>query len=132
MSRPAYLDATAAAKLVRCERESPALAEVLSVLPLRYSSEILAVELRAALHRLERPEMLRLADPVLAAIELIPFDARVRARACAGFDPPQRALGALHLASALLIPEPEVVFVTYDDRQAIAAEAAGLSVLTPV
>ena len=34
--------------------------------------------------------------------------------------------------SALLIPEPDVVFVTYDDRQAIAAEAAGLTVLTPV
>ncbi len=132
MSAPAYLDASAAAKVVRAERESGALAEALTSMPLRYSSEILAVELSGALYRLERPELLRLADPLLAAIELIPFDARVRARACAGFDPPQRALDAVHLASALLIPEPGVVFVTYDDRQAIAAEAAGLRVLTPI
>jgi hypothetical protein len=131
-SSPAYLDATAAAKLVRAERESAALIEAIAAHPLRYSSEIVAVELRGALHKLERPELLRLADPLLAAIELIPFDARVRARAGAGFDPPQRALDAVHLASALLIPEPDVVFVTYDDRQAIAAEAAGLNVLTPV
>ena len=132
MSAPAYLDASAAAKLVRAERESAAISEAIKSLPLRYSSEILAVELHGALHRLERPELLRLADPLLAAIELIPFDARVRARACAGFDPPQRALDAVHLASALLIPEPGVIFITYDDRQAIAAEAAGLRVLTPV
>lgn len=132
MSAPAYIDASAAVKLVRGERESAAVAEAMADMPLRYSSEILAVELHGALHRLERPELLRLADPLLAAIELIPFDARVRARACAGFDPPQRALDAVHLASALLIPEPGVMFVTYDDRQAIAAEAAGLRVLTPV
>ena len=132
MSAPAYIDASAAAKLVRAERESDAISEQLASMPLRYSSEILAVELHGALHRLERPELLRLADPLLAAIELIPFDARVRARACAGFDPPQRALDAVHLASALLIPEPGVIFITYDDRQAIAAEAAGLRVLTPV
>ena len=132
MTAPAYLDASAGAKLVRAERESEALSDELAAYPLRYSSEILAIELACALHRLERPELLRMADPLLAAIELIPFDARVRARASAGFNPPQRALDAVHLASALLIPEPGVVFVTYNDRQAIAAAEAGLTVLTPV
>ena len=45
--------------------------------------------------------------------------------------PSLHALDAVHVASALrLAPEIEA-FVTYDDRQADAARAAGLDVVAP-
>lgn len=37
-----------------------------------------------------------------------------------------KTLDALHLASAKRIPDPDLKFLTYDDRQAAAAEALGL------
>ncbi len=132
MSRPAYLDTSAAVKLVRRERSSAGLVEHLLDASSRMSSELLAVELRAAAQHLGRPELLDLADEVLATLDLIPAGAAIRARAGAIFDPPQRALDAIHLATALSIPTDRLDFVTYDDRQALAAEAAGLTVVTPV
>lgn len=42
-----------------------------------------------------------------------------------------RALDAIHISSALLVRSEIDAFVTYDRRQAEAAEAAGLRVLSP-
>ena len=132
MRRPSYLDTSAAVKLVRRERSSAGLVEHLLAAPLRMSSELLAVELRCAVRHLERPELLELVDEVLSALDLIPLGAAIHARAATAFDPPQRALDAIHLATALSVPTDDLDFVTYDDRQALAAEAAGLTVVTPV
>jgi len=42
-----------------------------------------------------------------------------------------RSLDAIHLASALSIGDYPEAFITYDERLADAARAAGLNVLTP-
>ena len=42
-----------------------------------------------------------------------------------------RSLDAIHLATALAIGDDQLEFVTYDDRQADAARAAGLKVVQP-
>lgn len=131
MTRAAYVDTSAAVKLVRQERASAGLVEHLLTASVRFSSELVDVELRCAARRLERPELLSVVDQVLAALDLLPVDAGVRARAAEGFDPPQRALDAIHLATALRIPADALDFVTFDDRQALAAQAAGLRVVTP-
>ncbi len=133
MNTIAYLDASAAMKLVQAERESAALVEYLATRPLWLSSELLAVELHCALrHLYDDEDIPQTADAALARLALLPCDDGVRARAGAPFDPPQRAFEALHLATALRVPDPRLDFVTYDDRQAIAADAAGLTVVTPV
>ncbi len=42
-----------------------------------------------------------------------------------------RALDAIHVASALRLGREVETFVTYDDRQAVAARTAGLAVAAP-
>jgi predicted nucleic acid-binding protein len=45
--------------------------------------------------------------------------------------PSLRALDAIHVAAALRLGPEIEVFVTYDDRQAEAARAAGFDVVSP-
>jgi hypothetical protein len=125
----AYLDGSAAVKLMRPEPETAALVEALRPLASRVSSELLDVELRCVAHRAGLP--VDRAHDVLAGVDLLPFSAAVRARAGQVFAPPQRALDALHLASALDLALDGLVFVTYDQHQAAAAEYDGLAVLWP-
>lgn len=42
-----------------------------------------------------------------------------------------KALDAIHVASAKRVPDPELEFLTYDDRQARAAESVGLRLARP-
>jgi predicted nucleic acid-binding protein len=42
-----------------------------------------------------------------------------------------RALDAIHIATALAVGDRDLQFITYDDRQANAARAAGLKVAQP-
>ena len=137
MSAPVYLDGSAAVKLVRRERWSDQLLEHLAASSTRFSSELLELELRCAVRGLEAPsdttaELLTAVDELLAALDLLPLTAGVRERGAGAFSPPQPALAAIHLASALSISDGSLEFVTYDDRQLFAARAAGLRVCTPV
>lgn len=127
----AYLDASAAVKLVCREPETPTLVEAVGDAASWVSSELLEVELRCAARRLGGRGRLERADKVLDAIELVPYTPRVRARAVAAFTPQQRALDAIHLASALDLALDDLVLVTFDRDQARAGRAAGLAVLTP-
>jgi predicted nucleic acid-binding protein len=68
---------------------------------------------------------------VLAPVAIVPLDESVRALALAVEPPALRALDAIHLATALSLGEGLEAVVTYDARLAAAAEAAGLTVLSP-
>lgn len=125
----AYLDTSAAVKLVVQEPESATLARWLAAWPRWGSSEILLVELPCVAQRL-RAEPLK-ADRVLRRTQIVAFSAAVRDRAAAPFSPPQRALDAIHLATALHLDLPELVFVSYDEQQLAAAAADGLTCASP-
>ncbi|HJS27229.1 MAG TPA: type II toxin-antitoxin system VapC family toxin [Actinomycetota bacterium] len=132
MPEPLYLDASAAVKLVVEESESWALAERLADRVI-ISSEVCRVELARALLRLGLGVgAVRLGRRVVDRLELLRLDARVLDRACEVGSPTLRGLDAIHLASALELDRDVDAFVTYDRRLAEAAEAEGLSVLSPV
>lgn len=127
----AYLDASAAVKLLRPEPETSALRAVLAAIAGHVSSELLQIELRCVARREGGGELIERADRICAAVDLLPYTLAVRARAGEAFAPPQRALDALHLATALDLRLEALVLVTYDRRQAEAARAAGLDVVVP-
>lgn len=92
------------------------------------TSRVAVVEVSKAVAR-ANPE----ADvqPVLELFAFVQFD-RELAQAAAGTGAPSlRALDAIHVASALLLGPEIESFVTYDARQADAAQAAGLRVQAP-
>lgn len=125
----AYLDASAAVKLLRPEPETAALRTVLAAIAGHVSSELLEVELRCVAHRDGGGELIERADRICAAVDLLPCTPAVRARAGQAFAPPQRALDALHLATALDLRLEALVLVTYDRRQAAGGRSAGLDVV---
>ena len=71
------------------------------------------------------------AGPVLARLAFVELDVELARIAATVGGPGLRALDAIHLASALRVARDVSAFVTYDDRQAAAAEAAGLPVEAP-
>lgn len=117
-------------KLLRREPETDALIEAIGPVTSRVSSELLEVELHCVAHRLD-DDLQRRVDPVLATIDLLPYTPPVRARAGRAFEPPQRALDAIHLATALDLALDGLVLLTYDRGQAAAGDAAGLRVEAP-
>ena len=68
---------------------------------------------------------------VLAFFTFIEFDPELAAQGGRDGGSMLRALDAIHVASALRVAEELDAFVTYDARQASAAAAAGLRVLSP-
>jgi predicted nucleic acid-binding protein len=123
-----FLDASAITKLVVDEPESAALERVVAGKVL-VTSRVAVVEVTRAVARADPA-----ADPwgVLSRVAFVELDADLARLAGATGGPLLRALDAIHIASALrLVPEIEA-FVTYDDRQADAARAAGLDVVVPM
>ena len=130
--RAAYLDASALVKLLRHEPESASLRRALESVPAWVSSELVDVELHCTARRLGGGTLLERVDAIVAGIDLVPFDARIRARATTtAFAPPLRALDAVHLATALSIREELDTFVAYDRDLLAAARAAALTVRAP-
>lgn len=130
--RAAYLDASALVKLLRREPESAALRRALEDVPAWVSSELVDVELHCTARRLGGGPLLDRVDEIVAGIHLVPFDAGMRARATgAAFDPPLRALDAVHLATALSIREELDAFVAYDRDLMAAARASAMTVRAP-
>lgn len=127
----AYLDASAAVKLLRPEPETAALRTALAAIAGHVSSELLEIELRCVARREGGRELIDRAELICAALDLLPYTPAVRARAGEAFAPPQRALDALHLATALDLRLEALVLVTYDERQAEGGRAAGLDVVAP-
>jgi predicted nucleic acid-binding protein len=127
----AYLDTSAAVKLLRPEPETSALRTLLGGIAGHVSSELLEIELRCVARREGGGELIERADRICAVVDLLPYTAAVRARAGEAFAPPQRALDVLHLATALDLRLEGLVLVTYDKRQAEGGRAAGLDVVVP-
>jgi predicted nucleic acid-binding protein len=128
----AYLDASALVKLMRPEPESGALLDDLAQWPLRIASEIVVVEMGCTARRLGGAELLSRAETIAEGLHLIPFSAAIRERAVTtAFDPPLRALDAIHLATAIELGKDLDAFVAYDDHLRRAADVEGLVVHTP-
>ena len=114
-------------KLTHEERESPALVDYLSGESVEVSTSVIAeVEVLRTLRKFH-------VDPeeAMRGFFLVAFDEDTRAAAAALGPVGLRALDAIHVASALAIGDRDLQFVTYDDRQAEAARAAGLQVVQP-
>jgi predicted nucleic acid-binding protein len=125
----AYLDTSAAMKLIVDEPQSEALTRELSARTDRrlVSSWLLHTEMHCAAGR--HPEAVDLASvqTVIDAIALI--DLTRGDLLAAGTHAPLRSADAIHLAVALRIGADQLV--TYDVELAERAQAAGLSVLAP-
>jgi len=116
-------------KLLISEPESQALDSFLAGWPLRVSSELLRVELTCVCHRQRIPPAG--VEELLGGLRLLPLTAMVLSSACQAFSPPQRALDALHLASAAEVREQIGCFASYDGEQLAAAARLGLQIESP-
>ena len=126
-----YLDASALVKLVITERESAALRIFLAGDPVLISSRIGAVELRRVAAKQDEQPAEPQVDAILANMLIVEVDELIAESAGELQPTTLRTLDAIHLASALsLAPELDAL-VTYDNRLADAARAAGLNVVAP-
>jgi len=126
-----YLDSSALIKLVFEEPESAALERFLIEWPVRASSWLARVEVLRTARTVRDAIVVRHADDVLAAVDLIAPDARLLVEA-AELEPfSLRALDAVHLATALSLQPDLAGVVVYDRRLSDAARAAGLTVWAP-
>lgn len=70
-------------------------------------------------------------DAVIEAVDLLPIDGPVAAGAGTVGPPALRSLDAIHLATALSLGADLEVLITYDERLAEAAGAAGIAAEAP-
>lgn len=93
-----------------------------------FSSRIAQVEVTKAARR-HTPD----ADPtaIFARLSWVELDDGIADAAGMAGGSMLRTLDAIHVTSALRVTAGIEAFVTYDSRQAAAAEAAGLTVLAP-
>lgn len=125
----AYLDTSAAMKLVIEEAESEALVDALVATPDRVlaASWLLYTEMMCAAGR--RPELIT-DDLVRQALDPVEFvDLNRGDYFAAARHAPLRSNDALHLAAALRLCADE--FITYDAELASAAARDGLRVIAP-
>lgn len=124
----AYLDTSAAIKLVIEETESAALVTALTDSSRRLAASwLLHTEMHCAAGR--NPAIISL-DAITAVLETITLVDITRGDLlAAGTHAPLRSNDAIHLATALRIGADEIV--TYDGELARAATSAGIRVLAP-
>jgi predicted nucleic acid-binding protein len=124
----AYVDTSAAMKLVVDEKESAALVTALTDSSRRLAASwLLHTELHCAAGRHPSIIALEAITAVLDAVALV--DVTRGDLLAAGTHAPLRPNDAIHLATALRIGADEIV--TYDDELARAAVSAGIKVLGP-
>jgi predicted nucleic acid-binding protein len=127
----AYLDTSAAVKLLMTERESPALRRWLRRRPERASAALLRVELVRVVRRAGVPRLIPEARKLLAGVHLIRLDDALLDRA-ADLDPTElRSVDSIHLAAAASLGDDLAAVVSYDDRLLAAAASLGLPIATP-
>lgn len=129
--RPVYLDASAIVKLLVDETGSSDLVRYLAGRGVPITSRISDVEVRRAVSRTGIPVDAGRADGVIAALTVRELDASLAAAAGRLAPPALRTLDAIHLATALELVLELEAFVTYDQRLAQAAAAAGLPTVSP-
>lgn len=124
----AYLDTSAALKLIIEEGESAALAETLSSSSHQLvASWLLHTELHCAAGRHPQDVDLESVRAVLDTINLV--DLTRGDMIAAGTHAPLRSNDAIHLAVAIRLGADDLI--TYDQELATAAVSAGLTVLAP-
>ena len=127
----AYLDTSAAVKLLMTDRESAALRRWLGRRPERASAALLRVELLRVVRRAGFPRLIPEARKLLAGVHLIRLDGALLERA-ADLDPTElRSLDSIHLAAAASLGDDLAAVVSYDDRLLAAATSLGLPTATP-
>jgi len=127
----AYLDTSAAVKLLMTEPESAALRRWLRQRPKRASAALLRVELVQVVRRAGLPRLIPEARKLLAGVHLIRLDDALLDGA-ADLDPTElRSLDSIHLAAASSLGGDLAAVVTYDDRLLTAAAYLGLPTATP-
>lgn len=127
-----YLDTSALVKLVVAETETPALLAWLEAddrTPI--SSDLARTELVRAVRR-NAPELATRATEVLDSIILLTLRPSIFEQAGRLSPTEIRSLDAIHLAAALDLGDDLDAIVTYDDRQANAATANGVPVISPL
>ena len=126
-----YLDSSALVKLVLPEPETEALREILSLWPERFSSALTRVEvLRAVRQAGVGRSTYERAENVVARVGLVDVDERVLNLA-ARIDPPElRSLDAIHLATALSIPDLGGL-VSYEAPLVRAATRSSVTAMAP-
>lgn len=129
MTRTSYVDASALVKLIIAEPESVGMERWYVESERVVTSRVGIVETRRAVSR--RPHDAGHLDHVLDRIEVIALDLPIADHAAAVQPATIRTLDAIHLATALAAMPDLDAFVTYDDRQAEAARALGLPVVSP-
>jgi len=124
----AYLDTSAAIKLVIEEAESAALVTALTESSRRLAASwLLHTEMHCAAGR--NPAMISL-EAITAVLEVVTLvDVTRGDLLAAGTHAPLRSNDAIHLATALRIGADEIV--TYDGELARAAASAGIRVVAP-
>lgn len=125
---PSYVDASALTKLIVDEPDSSEMRHWYRESERVVCSRVGIIETRRAVGR-------RAHDPahlaaILDTVEIFELDAEVAQRAAAIAPTSLKTIDAIHVATALTVLGLGA-FVTYDDRQAEAARAAGLSVVRP-
>lgn len=125
----AYLDTSAAAKLVLSEQHSDDLFDeiVLDRERILVASWLLHTELHCAVARRRGGMAIARVDDVLARVRLV--DITRQDMIVAGEIGTLRAADAIHLAVAIRLGVDEMI--TYDAELADAARGAGLRVLSP-
>jgi predicted nucleic acid-binding protein len=125
-----YVDSSAIMKMVFEETESFALAEYLKRHPAdnRVTAAIARTELVRAVVR--RGAAVENAHTALARLNFVAITTSVLEVAATIARPELRTLDAIHLAAALTAPDL-LALVTYDNRLADAAAAAGIPVAAP-
>jgi uncharacterized protein len=127
----AYLDTSAAVKLLMTEPESAALRRWLRRRPERASAALLRVELVRVVRRAGLPRLILEARKLLAGVHLIRLDDALLDRA-AELDPTDlRSLDSIHLAAASSLGDDLAAVITYDDRLLAAAVSLGLPTAMP-
>ncbi len=129
-----YVDTSALLKRYVDETDSPLARELLGVDPVLVTSTITLVEARRNLSRLLDGQALARARAQLVedldSMALVSADVRVcELAADIGERFGVRSLDAIHLGSARRVNISNLSFLTFDQRQAIAARALGLNVV---
>jgi predicted nucleic acid-binding protein len=126
-----YVDTSALLKLIVAEGESEAMRHWMDTATGRVlGNDLLRTELLRAVRR-SVPAREAMAHAILESVLLIRLR-RATFEAAATTEPRDlRSLDALHLASALEFRGDLEGIVTYDERLAEAAEANGITVISP-
>lgn len=127
-----YIDTSAAAKLVVAELESQALKNWVAANKAELATSTLTTtELFRTVGRLQDPSLMQQAQSVLDACIRISLTESLLEQAGRLAPSGLRSLDAIHLAAAQALVSDLQGFLTYDARQAAAAQFHGIAVAAP-